>query len=549
MLTHQAARKTDTSMPPAIGKRNSKAVRSATAFDTILSLHSTLGNRAVQRLIESGTLQPKLKIGAPNDKYEKEADHVADQVTRMPSSDIQKKPLISGLNHNGSVQRMCPECEEEMQRQPIAKGKEKLQHQTIEAPEKELLMTKWSSRRIQDVTPDIESQIHSPRGAGQPLDPTTRSFMEPRFGRDLDDIRIHTNATANRLARSIQAEAFTTGRDVVFNSGQYNPHSATGKHLLAHELTHVVQQGRDVQRSVVMRKEEDSPLPDAYRWVNFDDKGGWDATVILSKLSQNEGSATEVPKNIEGAGEESDKLRCTSNVALSAAIVRGPMATIKLCVELKKRIKEYEVKGQISETAAGMPSVATCGRAYANVSRILLDIYFGSKGSAQPGGASTLQYRDFDSLAHWLFVFSYNPRDEGRVRRVGNFANEQARKYRSSREAKDAAKMAGYDAARLDTVTRGQLDAEVMKISKGGSRLVFYHVHALNFFRSKTDGEIYLYDPWKPGDTLFKYGSDGYYAKISQMYAKERYPKMAWEVTTPNLEMWETGPDLEMSRP
>jgi len=77
---------------------------------------------------------------------------------------------------------------------------------------------------------------------GQSLGSETRDFFEPRFGRDLSSVRVHTNAKAAESARAVNALAYTVGRDVVFGHGQYAPHTVAGRHLLAHEFTHTIQQ-------------------------------------------------------------------------------------------------------------------------------------------------------------------------------------------------------------------------------------------------------------------------------------------------------------------
>src|SRR2546423_3508203 len=79
-------------------------------------------------------------------------------------------------------------------------------------------------------------------GGGQPLDESTRSFMEPRFGHDFSRVRVHADGRAAESAQSVNALAYTAGQDVVFGGGQYEPGTNEGKKLLAHELTHVVQQ-------------------------------------------------------------------------------------------------------------------------------------------------------------------------------------------------------------------------------------------------------------------------------------------------------------------
>ena len=93
-----------------------------------------------------------------------------------------------------------------------------------------------------DVAPVIERQLARGEGTGTALAPETRAFMEPRFGADFSAVRIHADADAARISRELTAEAFTHGRDIYMADGRYSPETEDGKHLLAHELTHVVQQ-------------------------------------------------------------------------------------------------------------------------------------------------------------------------------------------------------------------------------------------------------------------------------------------------------------------
>jgi hypothetical protein len=113
-----------------------------------------------------------------------------------------------------SLQRLRSECEDE-----------ELQRKTSATPEA-----------------GLDAVAATLRQGGRALDPATRAFFEPRFGRDFGDVRIHTDARAAESARAVSARAYTVGRDVVFDHGQYAPHSDSGKRLLAHELTHVLQQ-------------------------------------------------------------------------------------------------------------------------------------------------------------------------------------------------------------------------------------------------------------------------------------------------------------------
>jgi hypothetical protein len=90
--------------------------------------------------------------------------------------------------------------------------------------------------------PEVAAEIDAQRGGGSPLPRDVRADMEHHLGHDLEGVRVHTGPAADAVSRSVQAEAFTTGSDVFFSQGRYDPGSATGRSLLAHELTHVVQQ-------------------------------------------------------------------------------------------------------------------------------------------------------------------------------------------------------------------------------------------------------------------------------------------------------------------
>ncbi|MGB0564924.1 MAG: DUF4157 domain-containing protein, partial [Spirulinaceae cyanobacterium] len=103
---------------------------------------------------------------------------------------------------------------------------------------------------------DIEAGINRAKGGGQPLDVGLQRSMGQAMGANFSGVRVHTNAQSDQLNRSIQAKAFTTGQDVFFRSGEYNPGSKGGQELIAHELTHVVQQnGSTVQRHYIQRKD------------------------------------------------------------------------------------------------------------------------------------------------------------------------------------------------------------------------------------------------------------------------------------------------------
>lgn len=211
----------------------------------IKTLQNSVGNQALQSMFESGFIQGKLTIGQPNDKYEQEADRVADEVMRMPEP---------------KVQRNIEEKEEELiQTKPIREQITPLVQRQPEEEEEALLQTKSKGEPSQP-TPHLESNINALEGAGQPLSKETRAFFEPRFGQDFSKVRVHNDSNANQLARSINARAFTKGNNVVFGRGEYNPKSSKGKRLLGHELVHVRQQNSRFTTKYVSKKNNETLL-------------------------------------------------------------------------------------------------------------------------------------------------------------------------------------------------------------------------------------------------------------------------------------------------
>jgi hypothetical protein len=158
-------------------------------------------------------MQSKLAIGAVNDPLEHEADRATDQVMSDSTA-----PALLGIG--GVLRRKGAACEEEAQ----------------------ALRTKLDGRpetAAQDATGVVHQALRSP---GQPLDASTRAYFEPRFGRSFSEVRVHVDTNAAASARAVNALAYTVGSDIVFGQDRYMPGTSEGKGLLAHELTHVVQQ-------------------------------------------------------------------------------------------------------------------------------------------------------------------------------------------------------------------------------------------------------------------------------------------------------------------
>lgn len=174
-------------------------------------------------------IQPKLTVGAPDDRFEQEADRVADEVMRT-AEPTHEGPIASGARARaGAIQRKCSACEEEVRREPLDE-------------EEEQLPTKRVTGATPQIGPGLQAQISGLRGGGRPLPAAVRGFFEPRFGYDFGQVRVHTSGPSADLARSINARAFTLGRSIIFGQGQYAPGSREEKRLIAHELTHTMQQ-------------------------------------------------------------------------------------------------------------------------------------------------------------------------------------------------------------------------------------------------------------------------------------------------------------------
>jgi hypothetical protein len=225
--------------------------------DTALFLQRMIGNQAVVRLLQFGALQAKLTISRPDDIYEQEADRVAGEVMRMSEPQVQRQPL--------------EEEEEKVQTQPIATTITPLvQRQAPEEEEEAPLQAKDASGQSRDVNGEFEGRIYRLQAKGERLPDSVREYMESRFGVDFSNVRLHTGAGAAELACALNAHAFTVGRDILFGAGQYAPETELGKHLLAHELTHVVQQSGDIQNHSTHRQSSERPKQDTSATVKGD---------------------------------------------------------------------------------------------------------------------------------------------------------------------------------------------------------------------------------------------------------------------------------------
>ncbi|REG99096.1 eCIS core domain-containing protein [Flavobacterium aquicola] len=280
-------------------------------------------------------IQAKLNIGKPNDKFEAEADRVADQVVAnkqtvntgaffSPSPVVQKKlardvqkqeeknkkiqqksvaetitPVIQlkGESIQNKLDSRIPErreinpafsasktliqnkLEDKIQKKeeviqkktevkktdtssvnspsikPLIQNKGK--EENLQQKKEEEKQTKDEEKQIQkspagDANPsdnsNLESNLNSSKGGGSPLSGNTRKEMESGFGTDFSNVRIHNDSNAVQMNKQLGSQAFATGNNIYFNEGKYNPNTQSGKHLLAHELTHTVQQGAVIRK-------------------------------------------------------------------------------------------------------------------------------------------------------------------------------------------------------------------------------------------------------------------------------------------------------------
>jgi hypothetical protein len=227
-----------------------------------------LGNQAVQRLIDSRAVQPKLTVGAPNDVYEQEADRVADHVMGMSpqtaagsagtqtvhrtevhrAEDDKKKdakgtdaPKKEGGKAGGKEAGGKDGGKDKKKEDDKAKRKPILDDEKDKKDE-EVQREATDEALVPEVSPALEASLDAQHGGGEPLPDSLKEFFEPRIGADLSDVRIHTDQRAADAAAELEAQAFTHERDVYFGAGYFEPESTRGRWLLAHELTHTVQQ-------------------------------------------------------------------------------------------------------------------------------------------------------------------------------------------------------------------------------------------------------------------------------------------------------------------
>lgn len=291
MVTTATSHDSSDSSVATLHRRNTKESRGV-AMREATDHTKTAGKATFEH---TSFFQPKLQVNTIGDPFEVEADRVSEEVTQSiysADSEFQppNTPPTSG-NGGTNIQRLAF-----FQRKPAFESPTELDQNTASNPEiqrsasshitpvmappppvhqqdeevmegeSDTLQRKTSFNDVmtgQEVNSDFESKLHQSKGGGSKLSDKTRSQMESAFGADFGKVRIHTNSDAVGMNNQVQAHAFTHGSDIYFNEGAYQPEKKEGTKLLAHELTHVVQQGgaakTAVQRSAVATVSQAAP--------------------------------------------------------------------------------------------------------------------------------------------------------------------------------------------------------------------------------------------------------------------------------------------------
>ena len=247
--------------------RATAKARPAERAEALAAPRVRLGNQAVLRTLGLGAVSGPggLRLSSPGDAAEREADQVADQVMRMAGpSGLAPEVTSEAAPH---LQRTCAACEEEVHRQedepgeavPATRGAEDASAGDEVADDDDEFDedddSGWPKLEAGAARPaPVVPRAVVPKSEGRPLEPAVARFMGERFGRDFGAVRVHTDAAAAGSARQLNARAYTVGRDIYFKEGRYSPGGVEGRRLLAHELTHVVQQDR--APALVQRQDE-----------------------------------------------------------------------------------------------------------------------------------------------------------------------------------------------------------------------------------------------------------------------------------------------------
>ena len=233
----------------------------------VIQLQRSHGNQAVQRLLSSSTNQAKQGVNNSGDRYEQEANRTAEQVTPVSKPAVHRTCACGNHTTAGGE---CEECSEKKQSGLQTKLEVNKQGDIYEKEADRVadqVMAATADRTISGTPSGLQrfprhsneqadtapaSVDQALASAGRPLEPVLRQDMEQLFGHNFSDVRVHVGATAAKSTRDVNAHAYTVGHDIVFGADRFGPEAHGGRWLLAHELTHVVQQS-DMSQNCVQR--------------------------------------------------------------------------------------------------------------------------------------------------------------------------------------------------------------------------------------------------------------------------------------------------------
>ncbi|CAD5981041.1 eCIS core domain-containing protein [Planktothrix agardhii] len=290
------------------------------------------------------SLQKKLTVGAAGDKYEQEADIVAEKVVKKINTSATEKATSSK-----GVQRQ--EEEEEIQAKPDNSAIQR-------EGEEEEIQAKSQNKTLGGgaVSTDIETTIQSAKSVGSPLDAGLQRKMGKAMGADFSGVKVHTDSQSDKLNRSLSSRAFATGPNLFFKRGEYNPGSRSGQELIAHELTHVVQQGaspiQSKRESVTHSTGSNSVMLQMKKYTVKDNAQARDESL------KNKGAKYKSGQEIEISDDPKDhKIEATGNNKWYRIKDSNPPQYIRATrlqlygtyIPEKSRVKESDVKTENDE--------------------------------------------------------------------------------------------------------------------------------------------------------------------------------------------------------
>jgi len=316
------------------------------------------------------------------------------------------------LQGKALVQRQTPEEEELLQ------GKALVQRQP---PEEEELQTQSNESSPSTVADNVETRINNARGSGQPLSDEVQKPMEQAFGADFSGVRVHNDPESDVLNHQLSAKAFTTGPDIFFRDGEYSPGSSNGQNLIAHELTHVMQQGavgdqgRAEETAAIQTK-----LTNSIQFKNGDgDKEPEKELVLEDDIAEAVVASGEKGKKASGLADKAEGLKGDREKKKEAGVLgrlwnkhwkKGPkekkvastIGWLKTVSEGIMQILEWAEKLKVSEALGaitGIGAIIKRGLVFSEKSEIL-EVYAKSTGvkkRIKPSG--TLGFRTAEKTA------------------------------------------------------------------------------------------------------------------------------------------------------